>query len=66
MSIICLFVPDRGVFFLCWEADALVAQGRDPRAGFTGEINYFRQTPEEAGIPVPPVEEPEVEPSPKD
>jgi len=45
------------------EADALVAQGRDPRAGFTGEINYFRQTPEEAGIPVPPVEEPEVEPS---
>jgi len=45
------------------EADALVAQGRDPRAGFTGEINYFRQTPEEAGIPVPPVEEPEGEPS---
>ena len=36
------------------EADALTAQGKDPRAGFTGEINYFRKTPEEAGIPLPP------------
>ena len=35
------------------ESDALVAQGRDPRAGFAPEINYFRATKEEAGIPVP-------------
>jgi len=43
------------------EADALTAQGKDPRAGFTGEINYFRKTPQEAGIPVPP--EDQVDPS---
>jgi hypothetical protein len=39
---------------LAKEAAELSAQGKDPRAGFTGEINYFRKTPEEAGIPVPP------------
>ena len=38
---------------LAKEAAELSAQGKDPRAGFTGEINYFRKTPEEAGIPVP-------------
>ena len=43
------------------EADALTAQGKDPRAGFTGEINYFRKTPQEAGIPVAP--EDQVDPS---
>jgi len=43
------------------EADALTAQGKDPRAGFTGEINYFRKTPQEAGIPVDP--EDQVDPS---
>jgi len=41
------------------EADALTAQGKDPRAGFTGEINYFRETPEEAGIPLPPSDDPD-------
>jgi len=35
---------------LAKEAAELSAQGKDPRAGFTGEINYFRKTPEEAGI----------------
>ena len=39
---------------LAKEAAELSAQGKDPRAGFTGEINYFRKTPEEAGIPLPP------------
>ena len=42
---------------LAKEAAELSAQGKDPRAGFTGEINYFRKTPEEAGIPVPPDED---------
>ena len=41
---------------LAKEAAELSAQGKDPRAGFTGEINYFRKTPEEAGIPLPPDE----------
>ena len=35
---------------LAKEAAELSAQGKDPRAGFTSEINYFRATPEEAGI----------------
>ena len=35
------------------EAAELVAQGKDPRAGFRSEINYFRATPEEAGIEDP-------------
>jgi len=38
------------------EAAELVAQGKDPRAGFRSEINYFRKTPEEAGHPVPDVD----------
>jgi len=42
---------------LAKEAAELSAQGKDPRAGFTSEINYFRATPEEAGIPVPAEEE---------
>ena len=39
---------------LAKEAAELTAQGKDPRAGFASEINYFRATPEEAGQPAPP------------
>ena len=35
------------------EAAELAAQGKDPRAGFRSEINYFRTTPEDAGIEDP-------------